>query len=117
MDVVYTVKYYFYTYYLVIVSSRIKVLPELHVLLFEDWLMDSCTRSSLAFSAVWYARYQVIAGDVDITLTMEGLTRALQQDWQQMMACKELLDLDIDHSRGGFPSSRQRTVRVVLERA
>ncbi|KAF4750547.1 hypothetical protein FOZ63_033643, partial [Perkinsus olseni] len=46
---------------------------------------------------------KVIAGDIDITLTMEGLTRALQQDWQQMLACRELLDLDIDHSRAQLP--------------
>ncbi|KAF4672785.1 hypothetical protein FOL47_011363 [Perkinsus chesapeaki] len=45
-------------------------------------------------------RLQVITGDVDITLTMEGLTKALQQDWQQMLACRELQDLDVDHTGG-----------------
>ncbi|KAF4704667.1 hypothetical protein FOZ63_032472, partial [Perkinsus olseni] len=49
----------------------------------------------------------VIAGDIDITLTMEGLTRALQQDWQQMLACRELLDLDIDHSKGFMDTAEQ----------
>ncbi|KAF4730348.1 hypothetical protein FOZ62_018479, partial [Perkinsus olseni] len=50
---------------------------------------------------------KVIAGDIDITLTMEGLTRALQQDWQQMLACRELLDLDIDHSKGFMDTAEQ----------